>query len=121
MPCSGPRIFPAARSRSRSSASSSAFGLTVIAACSSSSYIPMRCRYWRTISFEVTRPDFSAACISGIVASTTVNDLAEAVVAAGRVFADPAAGFFVCAVTVAMKAAVEAAIAAERRRRFMGT
>jgi hypothetical protein len=32
MPCSGPRIFPARRSRSRASASSSARGLMVIAA-----------------------------------------------------------------------------------------
>ena len=37
MPCSGPRTFPAARSRSRASASSSACGLTVIAAFSLSS------------------------------------------------------------------------------------
>ena len=119
MPCSGPRILPAARSRSRSSASSSAFGFTVIAACSSSSYMPIRCRYWRTISREVTRPDFSAACISGIVASTTVKPFDELGAAGLAAMAD-AAGFFVCAVSVVISVATAtAAIAADRRRRFM--
>ena len=36
-----------------------------------SSYIAMRVRYCVTISREVVRPSFIAACISGIVASTT--------------------------------------------------
>ena len=55
MPCSGPRILPGARSRSRSSASLSASRLTVIAACSLSSYIAMRVRYCGTSSRDVTR------------------------------------------------------------------
>ena len=33
----------------------------------------MRSRYWVTSSRDVTRPSFIAACISGIVASTTLK------------------------------------------------
>ena len=69
MPCSGPRIRPCARSRSRSSASFKALGLIVIAALSLSSYVAMRVRYCCTISCEVVRPAFSAACMSGMEAS----------------------------------------------------
>src|SRR2546428_178335 len=73
MPCSGPRMRPCARSRSRSSASLSASRLTVIAACSLSSYIAIRVTYCSTISREVTRPCSIAVRIAGIVASITVN------------------------------------------------
>src|SRR5262245_4515676 len=75
MPCSGPRIRRNRRSRSRSSAISIAFGFTVIAAWSRSSYVAIRIRYCRTISTDVTRPCSRAARISGIVASTTENGL----------------------------------------------
>src|ERR1700685_264055 len=34
----------------------------------------MRSRYWVTSPRDVTRPSFIAVCISGIVASTTLND-----------------------------------------------
>src|SRR5262249_21907835 len=88
---------PSARSRSRASASCNAFGLTVIAACSLSSKVAIRTRYCRTISCEVTRPCSSAARISGIVASTTVND------------------FPVCAEMVSVTAAPTAAIAIKKR------
>src|SRR5258708_1926785 len=71
MPCSGPRMRPRALSRSRSSASSSARGLTVIAARSVSSYVAMRVRYCWTIACDVVRRDFIAACISGMLASNT--------------------------------------------------
>ncbi len=73
MPCSGPRTRPCARSRSSASASSSAFGFTVIAACSRSSYVAMRVRYCCTSSCDVVRPAFIAACMSAMLASTTVN------------------------------------------------
>ena len=59
-----------ARDRSRS-ASSSAPALTASAACSVGSYIPIRARYCRTSSRDVTRPSFMAACISAMLASTT--------------------------------------------------
>src|SRR3954464_8617681 len=85
MPCSGPRIFPAARSRSRSSASFNAFGLTVIAACSLSSYVAMRMRYCCTSSCAVTRPSLSAACMSEMLASTTLNGAGFGFVAAETV------------------------------------
>src|SRR6516164_9819393 len=72
----------------------------------------MRIRYWRTSSRDVTRPCSIAARISGIVASTTVNELRGA----------GAAGFFVCADT-AVKAAPTSAAAAhggEAGTIFMG-
>ncbi len=78
MPCSGPRMCPCARSRSRSSASSSACGFTVITQCSLSSYMPMRARYSVTSSREVTRFCSMAARICGMVAST-MEGLNEAV------------------------------------------
>src|SRR5258708_9066948 len=71
MPCSGPRTRPRARSRSLASASSSALGFTVIAAWSLSSYVAMRVRYCCMIACDVVRPDFIAACISGMLASNT--------------------------------------------------
>src|SRR6185369_5382891 len=90
-PCSGPRIFFCARSRSSASASSSAFGFTVMAALSLSSYVPMRTRYCWTSSREVTRCSASAFCMSEIEASTTVKggggaffSLAWAVAASSR-------------------------------------
>src|ERR1041384_6287012 len=43
-------------------------------AFSLSSYIAMRVRYWTTISREVIRPSFMAACISRMLDSTTVKD-----------------------------------------------
>src|SRR6185503_980938 len=46
-----------------------------MAALSLSSYVAMRARYCRTRSRDVTRPAFSAACISGIEASTTLKGL----------------------------------------------
>src|SRR5712671_7179252 len=33
--------------------------------------VPIRARYWRTSSTEVTRPDLSARCMSAMLASTT--------------------------------------------------
>ena len=109
MPWSGPRIRPAARSRSRSSARSSAFGFTVIAAWRRSSYVPMRTRYCCTIWREVVRPCSSAARISGIVASTTVNGLRGA--AALRSF---------CARTAAMAATVTSTAATGSSRFIAG-
>src|ERR1700730_5683197 len=73
MPWSGPPVFFWARSRSSASASSSAFGFTVMAALSLSSYVAIRTRYCWTSSREVMRFSASAFCISGMVASTTVN------------------------------------------------
>jgi len=58
IPCSGPRIFPAGAFAVAFIRSFSAFGLTVIAACSLSSYVAMRMRYCSTRSCEVTRPSF---------------------------------------------------------------
>src|SRR5665811_1116239 len=55
MPWSGPSILPLARSLSNESAMASARGFTVIAACSWSSYRPMRSGDWRTSSRDVTR------------------------------------------------------------------
>ena len=73
MPCRGPRTLPAARSRSRASACSRAFGFTAMTALSPSSYVAMRVRYCVTSSRDVTRPEAIAACMSGMVASTTEN------------------------------------------------
>ena len=83
MPCSGPRTLPAARSRSRASACSSALWLTAMTALMASSYIAMRVRYCVTISRDVVRPSFIAACISGIVASTTEKGARGASAAGG--------------------------------------
>src|SRR6185295_6009341 len=71
MPCSGPRIRPAARSRSSESAIASAFGLTVMTACSLSSYSAMRDRYWSTNSRDVVRFCWSAVRMSEMLASAT--------------------------------------------------
>src|SRR4051812_20176713 len=73
IPCRGPRTLPAARSRSSRSASSSARASTASAAWSVGSYVPMRARYWRTSSRDVTRPSFMAACMSAMLASMTEN------------------------------------------------
>src|SRR5947208_2589609 len=60
MPCSGPRSLPAARSWSHSSASSRAFGLTVMTGWSRYSYVAMRMSDCCTRSCELTRPSRSA-------------------------------------------------------------
>jgi len=53
MPCSGPRMYPCARSTSRSCATAIADGLTVIIAFSVPSYAAMRSRYSFTSCFEL--------------------------------------------------------------------
>ena len=73
MPCSGPRSLPWARSRSSASASRSACELMASAAFSRSSYRPILIRYCSTSWREVSCPFAIAACICGIVASTTLN------------------------------------------------
>ena len=76
MPCNGPRILPAARSRSSESAMASALGFTVTIALILSSYFAMRVRYWRTISRDVVRFCSSALRRSAMLASTTVKGAA---------------------------------------------
>src|SRR6266850_1777802 len=83
MPCRGPRTCPRARSRSRRSASANASGFTASAACRTGSYVPIRARYWRTSSREVTRPDAMAFCISLMLASTTEKPCGSATGRAG--------------------------------------
>jgi hypothetical protein len=43
----------------------------------------MRVRYCSTIACDVVRPDFIAACISGMLASKTSNGVARAAGGAG--------------------------------------
>src|SRR6267142_537322 len=83
MPCRGPRTCPRARSRSRRSASANASGFTASAACRTGSYVPIRARYWRTSSREVTRPDAMAFCMSLMLASTTEKACGNATRRAG--------------------------------------
>src|SRR2546430_1970050 len=83
MPCRGPRTCPRARSRSRRSASANASGFTASAACRTGSYVPIRARYWRTSSREVTRPDAMAFCMSLMLASTTEKPCGSATRRAG--------------------------------------
>src|SRR5258707_4261249 len=73
MPCSGPRIFPCRRSRSRSSASLSAFGFIEITAFSLPLYSAIRVRYCCVSSREVTRFMAMARCMSAMDASTTLK------------------------------------------------
>src|SRR5258708_33539551 len=73
MPCSGPRIFPCLRSRSRSSASLSAFRFIEITAFSLPLYSAIRVRYCCVSSREVTRFMAIARCMSAMDASTTLK------------------------------------------------
>ena len=73
MPCSGPRTLPCARSRSSASASSSAFGLTPAPRSGGPRRSRCAIRYCSTSCRDVTCLLAIAACICGIVASTTVK------------------------------------------------